>query len=45
MSLCAYFIFTTGQAMYVSCNNEVHLYNHCCSRRAINITYSKSVCF
>ena len=29
--------------MYVSCNNEVHLCNHCCSRRALSITYSKSV--
>ena len=42
--LSAYFIFTTMQAMYVSCNNEVHLCNHCCSRRAIIFTYSKSVC-
>jgi len=38
------FNFTTRQAMYVSCNNEVHLCNHCCSRRAIRITYSISVC-
>ena len=32
------------QAMYVSCNNEVHLCNHCCSRKAQTFTYSKSVC-
>jgi len=44
MSLFAYIVFTTGQAMYKSCNNEVHLYNHCCSRRTINIIYFKSVC-
>ena len=31
------------QAMYISCTTEVHLCNHCFSRRAISITYSKSV--
>ena len=41
--LSAYFILRTRQEMYVSRNNEVHLCNHCCSRRAINITYCKSV--
>jgi len=29
--------------MYVSRNNEVHLSNHCCSRREINIAYSEGV--
>jgi len=29
--------------MYVQCNNEVHSYNHCCSGKAISITYSECV--
>ena len=43
MSHSAYFIFTTRQAMYVPRNNEMHLCNHCCSRKAIIIIYSESV--
>ena len=31
-------------ATYMSCNNEVHLYNHCCSRRAkMYYTFRKCV--
>jgi hypothetical protein len=40
----AYFIFTTRQAMYIWRNTAVHLCNHSCSRKAINITYSDGVC-
>ena len=40
----AYFIFTTRQAIHIWHNAVVHLCNHCCSRKAINITYSDSVC-
>jgi len=29
--------------MRVSRNNEVHLCNHCCSRREINVAYSEGV--
>ena len=36
-------IFTTRQAMYISRNSEVHLYNHCCSRRAI-VLHVPKVC-
>jgi len=31
------------QAMYISCNIEVHLCNHCCNIGAINITYPENV--
>ena len=31
------------QAIYVQWNNEVHSCNHCCSGKAINITYSECV--
>jgi hypothetical protein len=30
--------------MYEWCNIEVHLYNHCCSEKAISNTYSVCVC-
>ena len=29
--------------MNVECNNEVHLCKHCCSGKAISITYSECV--
>jgi len=31
------------QAMYISCNSEVHLCKHCCSIRTKNITCSENV--
>jgi hypothetical protein len=34
---------TNRQAMYISCNMEARLCNHCCRGKAINITYSECV--
>jgi hypothetical protein len=34
----------TGQAMHVERNIEALSLNHCCSGKAISITYSKCVC-
>jgi len=31
----------TGQAKYVQCNVVARLSNHCCTVKAINITYSE----
>jgi len=42
--ISAYFNVLTRQAMNISCNNTVHICNHCFSRRGINITNPKSVC-
>jgi len=38
--LSAHFKVSTRHAMNVSCNNAMHICNHCCSRWA----NSKSVC-
>jgi len=35
--------FLTRQAMFEQCNIKVRSCNHCCSRKAINITYSECV--
>jgi hypothetical protein len=39
----AYFYKKTRQAMYTYCNIQAHSCNHCCSRKAIRITYCKFV--
>jgi hypothetical protein len=33
----------TRQAMYIQCNNEACLYNHCCNGKAVSITHSECV--
>ena len=35
--------FTTREGMYVQHNNEAHSCNHCCSRKAIRMTYFECV--
>ena len=44
MYFSAYLIFTTRQAIKLSCNTEVHLCNHCCSGKSI-ILHIPKVCF
>jgi len=43
ISLSAYFIFTTKQALYVSHKTEVHLCNNCRSRKAKYYIFQKCV--
>ena len=39
-----YTLSITRRAIYVECNSEARSCGHCCSGKAINITYSESVC-